>query len=377
MPPSSRGAADADELDHAVAFLKTRDGLDKSLKLMRYAAMLGAFGVDPRGVAGSKLRDLDRSTAVARKFLRLGKFLGNARDLRAHWRARARLIEKRAGAGAVATKVRRIEETDARASETHADALRVVSLNVGCSGASLAYYFLEQLVWARAVGLIRARRANARVARLAALAELAVYVFSLQMCWRELRDASAAFEDAEKALLQAKKRDDDDDDDEEEDDDDDDGDDGDDDDDGDGDGDDDDVSVRASLPFARRSLAAETERASTRASLTLRGGSGSAASSPLKNASRRAVRFLRRISRFEAFGSASRAADLEAALAAARRRLFLARAAMAAEAADAAACVGEVTGGKANPLRMPGLVGALGLVSAVCGVYEKWKATEP
>ena len=376
MPPSSRGAADADELDHAVAFLKTRDGLDKSLKLMRYAAMLGAFGVDPRGVAGSKLRDLDRSTAVARKFLRLGKFLGNARDLRAHWRARARLIEKRAGAGAVATKVRRIEETDARASETHADALRVVSLNVGCSGASLAYYFLEQLVWARAVGLIRARRANARVARLAALAELAVYVFSLQMCWRELRDASAAFEDAEKALLQAKKRDDDDDDDEEEDDDD-----GDDDDDDDDDGDDgddgDDVSVRASLPFARRSLAAETERASTRASLTLRGGSGSAASSPLKNASRRAVRFLRRISRFEAFGSASRAANLEAALAAARRRLFLARAAMAAEAADAAACVGEVTGGKANPLRMPGLVGALGLVSAVCGVYEKWKATEP
>ena len=376
MPPSSRGAADADELDHAVAFLKTRDGLDKSLKLMRYAAMLGAFGVDPRGVAGSKLRDLDRSTAVARKFLRLGKFLGNARDLRAHWRARARLIEKRAGAGAVATKVRRIEETDARASETHADALRVVSLNVGCSGASLAYYFLEQLVWARAVGLIRARRANARVARLAALAELAVYVFSLQMCWRELRDASAAFEDAEKALLQAKKRDDDDDDDEEEDDDD-----GDDDDDDDDDGDDgddgDDISVRASLPFARRSLAAETERASTRASLTLRGGSGSAASSPLKNASRRAVRFLRRISRFEAFGSASRAANLEAALAAARRRLFLARAAMAAEAADAAACVGEVTGGKANPLRMPGLVGALGLVSAVCGVYEKWKATEP
>ena len=377
MPPSSRGAADADELDHAVAFLKTRDGLDKSLKLMRYAAMLGAFGVDPRGVAGSKLRDLDRSTAVARKFLRLGKFLGNARDLRAHWRARARLIEKRAGAGAVATKVRRIEETDARASETHADALRVVSLNVGCSGASLAYYFLEQLVWARAVGLIRARRANARVARLAALAELAVYVFSLQMCWRELRDASAAFEDAEKALLQAKKRDDDDDDDDDDDEDDGDDDDGDDDDDDDGDGDGDDVSVRASLPFARRSLAAETERASTRASLTLRGGSGSAASSPLKNASRRAVRFLRRISRFEAFGSASRAADLEAALAAARRRLFLARAAMAAEAADAAACVGEVTGGKANPLRMPGLVGALGLVSAVCGVYEKWKATEP
>ena len=152
----------------------------------------------------------------------------------------------------------------------------------------------------------------------------------------------------------------------------------DDDDDGDDDDDDGETRRRARLPFARRSLAAETERASTRASLTLRGGStGSAASSPLKNASRRAVRFLQRISRFEAFGGAASAEDLEAARAGARRRLFLARAAFAAEAADAVTCVGEVTGGKANPLRRPGLVGVLGLVSAVCGVYEKWETTEP
>ena len=154
MPPSSRGAADADELDHAVAFLKTRDGLDKSLKLMRYAAMLGAFGVDPRGVAGSKLRDLDRARPWRGSFCAWASFLGQSCATCAGTGARRPRvwIEKRAGAGAVATKVRRIEETDARASETHADALRVVSLNVGCSGASLAYYFLEQLVWARAVG---------------------------------------------------------------------------------------------------------------------------------------------------------------------------------------------------------------------------------
>ena len=119
MPPPRRVAADADELDHAVAFLKTRDGLDKSLKLLRYAAMLGAFGADPRGVAGSKLRHLDRSTATARKFLRLGKFLGNARDLRSHWRARERLIEKTQSSGAVAAKVRRIEETETRAFDAH------------------------------------------------------------------------------------------------------------------------------------------------------------------------------------------------------------------------------------------------------------------
>ena len=377
MPPPRRVAADADELDHAVAFLKTRDGLDKSLKLLRYAAMLGAFGVDPRGVAGSKLRDLDRSTATARKFLRLGKFLGNARDLRVHWRARERLIEK-TPAGAVAAKVRRIEETETRARDAHGNALRLNRLNIGCSGASLAYYFLEQFVWAKAVGLIRAPKTNARVARLANLAELGIYVFSLQMCWGELRDARAAFDRAEKALQDARKRDDEDarrdDDDEEEDEEEDDDDD-----------DDDDAQMRSTtfpsraLPFARRSLAAETERASTRASLTLRGGSSSVTSSPLKNASRRAVRFLQRISRFEAFGNSFGLSteDLEASLDEARRRLFLARVSFCADVADCAACAGEVTGGNANPLRRPGLVGALGLVSALCGVYEKWEATQP
>jgi len=257
MPPPRRVAADADELDHAVAFLKTRDGLDKSLKLLRYAAMLGAFGVDPRGVAGSKLRDLDRSTATARKFLRLGKFLGNARDLRVHWRARERLIEK-TPAGAVAAKVRRIEETETRARDAHANALRLNRLNIGCSGASLAYYFLEQFVWAKAVGLIRAPKTNARVAQLAPA-------------------------------------------------------------------------------------------------------------------------HLQRISRFEAFGNSFGLSTehLEASLDEARRRLFLARVSFCADVADCAACAGEVTGGNANPLRRPGLVGALGLVSALCGVYEKWEATQP
>jgi hypothetical protein len=102
-------------------------------------------------------------------------------------------------------------------------------------------------------------------------------------------------------------------------------------------------------------------------------------SSPLKNASRRAVRFLQRISRFEAFGSGIGVSteDLEASVDEAQRRLFLARATFLADVADCVACLGEVTGGSANPLRAPGLVGALGLVSAMCGVYEKWEATTP
>jgi hypothetical protein len=34
-----------DGLDHAVAFLKQRDGIDKALKLMRYAAQLSAHNM--------------------------------------------------------------------------------------------------------------------------------------------------------------------------------------------------------------------------------------------------------------------------------------------------------------------------------------------
>ena len=65
-----------DELEHAVAFLKNRDGLDKSLKLMRYAAMLVAFGFDAGGTTGGKLRKIDESTAVARKAGKNGPAVG-------------------------------------------------------------------------------------------------------------------------------------------------------------------------------------------------------------------------------------------------------------------------------------------------------------
>ena len=78
---SAGGGGSSDGLDHAVAFLKQRDGLDKLLKLTRYAAKLGAYNLllkDPASVVGGKLKGLDASTSVTRKALRLGKFLGMA-----------------------------------------------------------------------------------------------------------------------------------------------------------------------------------------------------------------------------------------------------------------------------------------------------------
>jgi hypothetical protein len=95
-------------------------------------------------------------------------------------------------------------------------------------------------------------------------------------------------------------------------------------------------------------------------------GRRSLTSSPLKHA--RA--FLARISKFEA-PPEIREATLREALAIAARERRVARWVAAAEAADALACLGECRGGE-NALRTPGVVAALGLVSAVGGVVEKW-----
>lgn len=343
-----------DELDHAVAFLKTRDGLDKALKLMRYASMIGslhALRLDPRSVAGEKLRRLEGSTALTRKFLRLGKFLGNAQQLRALARAHASLASP--PSGTVARSVARIEgAAPARA------ALRLNRLAIGCQGAQLAYYFVEQFTFASKVGLVRGQKFRSRVATLANWSEMLIYVFSLQLAWIALRDAEAKHDAAEAALrahvdrhgsaFENAKEDraggggggnggdveESDDDSLEED----------------GGGE---TTTRAPPP---RDLAA-AEDLSGRRSLT---------SSPLKHA--RA--FLARISKFEA-PPEIREATLREALATAAKERRVARWVAAAEAADALACLGECRGGE-NALRTPGVVAALGLVSAVGGVVEKW-----
>ena len=321
-----------DDLDHAVAFLKTRDGLDKALKLMRYAAMIGAGSLlraDPRSVTGAKLRGLDASTAVARKYLRLGKFLGNARDLRALLRSHQALTGR---TNAVAALVARIE-SDSPAGRL---ALRANRLAIACQAAQLAYYFVEQFAWAKSVGLVRSPRLAAAVSRISAYAELLIYVSSLQITWDALRDASARAEEAERALAdhltRYKKTDED---------------------------DDVDSDSEEEEEEDRRGVAGvvKSGSASLRSSFT---------GSPIKKAGM----FLRALSRFEN-PAVKEEALLEAATAA-RARVRLARAAFAAEAADAALCVGEVFGGEKNPLRAPAVVGALGMVSAVGGVYEKW-----
>eukprot|EP00223_Ostreococcus_mediterraneus_P000095 CAMPEP_0179727788 /NCGR_PEP_ID=MMETSP0938-20121108/7799_1 /TAXON_ID=548131 ORGANISM="Ostreococcus mediterraneus, Strain clade-D-RCC1107" /NCGR_SAMPLE_ID=MMETSP0938 /ASSEMBLY_ACC=CAM_ASM_000576 /LENGTH=177 /DNA_ID=CAMNT_0021602021 /DNA_START=9 /DNA_END=540 /DNA_ORIENTATION=- len=75
-----------DALDVAVVLLKRREGIDKTLKLVRYASIFAAseakdaFGADSPFVASATA--LEKSIGNARRALRLGKFLGNVQDLR-------------------------------------------------------------------------------------------------------------------------------------------------------------------------------------------------------------------------------------------------------------------------------------------------------
>lgn len=192
-----------DGLDHAVALLKQRDGVDKCLKLMRYAAQFTAYNVllvDPGSVVGAKLKDLDASSAVARKFLKLGKFLGNAKEIRALLRAHASLAETtdhdRGGASHPRTGT--LTFPGLAALLTH-------RLSIACQGTMLAYNFLEQGNWAVKTGLIRGRRNKEWIARWVNWTELATYVFSIQLTALGLRDCARRIEALERRLGRARR----------------------------------------------------------------------------------------------------------------------------------------------------------------------------
>eukprot|EP00850_Spirogloea_muscicola_P010096 SM000058S18526 [mRNA] locus=s58:298870:300379:- [translate_table: standard] len=71
------GKGGGDLLDHAVAFLQRRDGVDKALKLCRYSCKLllsTALRDSPTELA-ARLKAFEASVGTSRKAFRLGKFL--------------------------------------------------------------------------------------------------------------------------------------------------------------------------------------------------------------------------------------------------------------------------------------------------------------
>lgn len=64
-----------DLLDTTVAYLKQREGIDKTLKIIRYTARLVAATAPPNSAAAARCENLQAALGSARKAYRLGKFL--------------------------------------------------------------------------------------------------------------------------------------------------------------------------------------------------------------------------------------------------------------------------------------------------------------
>ena len=293
-----------DALDHSVAFLKQRDGLDKTLKLMRYVSAIAAYNIladDPSSVTGTKLRKLDKSTGITRKYLKLGKFLGNLKELRALLRA-----------GEIASR-QRIAPAGNRTPD---------------AALASAAAFAEQLNWAAQIGLIRDARRRRKIERWTSVAELATYVFTINVSmltlWRcAQRETRARREYGDRG--RRKK-------------------------------DDDAADTGGGVPSPLRLLRG----------LGLRGrhdseeSTGSDASVNDDGSGRDDTIRTER--------------DLARALEAIARERTSARLALVADLADVTVCFGDVRDVRA--LTAPGTVNALGLVSASCGVVDKWRSTK-
>jgi hypothetical protein len=147
--PRARKAAAAaarppprDFLAHLEAYLARRDGVDKLLKISRYAARLALAAAPLPPPASARLKSFESSLGLSRKAFRLGKFVQDVNALRAHPDPLPPLI---------------------------------VLLAYGGEG---VYYFLEQFVWLAKAGLLPAHLLP-RLQRLSAWAELLGYVGSI------------------------------------------------------------------------------------------------------------------------------------------------------------------------------------------------------
>ncbi|PRW51151.1 peroxisomal membrane 11A isoform A [Chlorella sorokiniana] len=137
----------ADVLDTTVAFLAKRDGIDKTLKIIRYTTRLllaTSFGGSQTDLA-QRLKRFEASIGTSRKAYRLGKFLGDVNTLR-----KTRL---------------------------HAP---YAALEWVAAGGECVYYFVDQLIWLVKAGLLPERFAP-RLNKVSNWGELIGYVGSISL----------------------------------------------------------------------------------------------------------------------------------------------------------------------------------------------------
>ncbi|CAN0922065.1 Peroxisomal membrane protein 11A [Linum grandiflorum] len=152
--PNSTKSADRDFLNHLEAYLSKRDGVDKLLKISRYATkiILSSSVLPETQILTGRLKSFESSVGLSRKAFRLGKFVQDVNSLRS----------------------------------SHSHSTRESILNLIAYGGEGVYYFIEQFVWLSKSGLIDGRHAKG-LGKMSAWAEFVGYVGSISLKFRDLK----------------------------------------------------------------------------------------------------------------------------------------------------------------------------------------------
>ncbi|KAJ9674660.1 hypothetical protein PVL29_023911 [Vitis rotundifolia] len=145
---------DRDFLNHLEAYLAKRDGVDKLLKISRYATkIILASSLLPETLTlNRRLKSFESSVGVSRKAFRLGKFVQDLNALR----------------------------------NSCFDSKEDVILSIIAYGGEGLYMFVEQFVWLVKSGLIDAKHSR-NLQKISAWAEFVGYVGSISLKIRDLK----------------------------------------------------------------------------------------------------------------------------------------------------------------------------------------------
>ncbi|XP_043710719.1 peroxisomal membrane protein 11A-like [Telopea speciosissima] len=151
---SVKSSKERDFLNHLEAYLAKRDGVDKLLKICRYASkIILVSSVLPETLPLSRrLKSFESSVGVSRKAFRLGKFVQDLNALR----------------------------------NLNFDSNEELILSVLAYGGEALYYFIEQFVWLAKVDLIDSKHSS-RLQKISAWAEFIGYFGSIALKTRDLK----------------------------------------------------------------------------------------------------------------------------------------------------------------------------------------------
>lgn len=146
-----------DFLNHVEAYLAKRDGVDKLLKISRYATkiILASSALPETLTLTHRLKSFESSVGVSRKAFRLGKFVQDVNALR----------------------------------NSNFDSNEDLVLSLFAYGGEGLYFFVEQFIWLAKSGLIDSKHSRS-LQKISAWAEFIGYVGSISLKFRDLNRIS-------------------------------------------------------------------------------------------------------------------------------------------------------------------------------------------